>query len=211
MEAVGDADVVVGDDGLARCRWGASSDEYRAYHDLEWGRPVSDDDRVYEKLCLEGFQAGLSWITILRKRAAFRAAFAAFDPMVVAKFDDHDVERLLSDAAIVRHPGKIAATIANARATIAMREQGDALVSLFWRHRPGAERAPRRLADLPASTPESSALSGELRRLGFAFVGPTTVYSTMQSIGVVNDHLRGCRWRAVVDEERSKFVPPDLA
>lgn len=204
-----DADVVVGEDGLARCRWGASTVEYRAYHDTEWGRPVGDDNRVYEKLCLEGFQAGLSWITILRKRESLRAAFASFDPAVVANFGDQDVERLLVDPAIVRHRGKITATITNARATIALREQGDTLVARFWRDRPkAAGRTPRRLSDLPASTPESSALSKELRRQGFAFVGPTTVYATMQSIGIVNDHLQGCHWRTVTDEERSRFVPP---
>lgn len=208
---VSDPNVVVGDDGLARCWWGASSDEYRSYHDLEWGRPVGDDDRVYEKLCLEGFQAGLSWITILRKRDAFRSAFADFDPVAVANFDEHDIERLLADPAIVRNRAKITATITNARATIALREQGDALGSLYWRHRPAKAGAPKRLSDLPATTPESSELSKQLRRLGFSFVGPTTVYSTMQSIGVVNDHLQGCHWRQIVEEERSRFVPPDSA
>ena len=196
------ADVVVGDDGRARCWWGTSSPDYLTYHDLEWGRPVKDDNRVYEKLCLEGFQSGLSWITILRKREGFRAAFASFDPATVARFTDADVERLLLDPAIVRHRGKIVATITNARATVALRERGTSLATLMWNHRPARERVPTTVADLPSTTPESTALSVELRRSGFAFVGPTTVYAAMQSLGVVNDHLRGCHWRKLVEAER---------
>ena len=196
------ADVVVGDDGLARCWWGASSPEYVGYHDLEWGRPVKDDNRVYEKLCLEGFQSGLSWITILRKREGFRKAFAGFDAARVARFTDADVERLVLDPAIVRHRGKIMATIANARATVALRERGTSLAALMWSHRPAKEPVPKALSDLRSTTPESQALSAELRRNGFAFVGPTTVYATMQSLGVVNDHLRGCHWREIVEAER---------
>ena len=197
--------VILGSDGLARCPWSASAPEYVAYHDEEWGRPVGDDRRIYEKLCLEGFQAGLSWLTILRKRAAFRAAFASFDPEVVATFDDGDVDRLLGDAGIVRHRGKIVAAITNARATVRLREQGTSLAALVWRHEPEPRRSPAVMADVPAATPESKALSTELRRRGFSFVGPTTVYAAMQSLGVVNDHLAGCHVRAVVEEARAEF------
>ncbi len=203
-------DLTTGDDGLARCAWGASSPEYRPYHDDEWGRPVTDDNRVYEKLCLEGFQAGLSWLTILRKREGFRDAFAGFDPAVVAGFDADDVERLVGDARIVRHRGKIAATIANARATVALWDEGLSLAGLVWQHRPPNSKAPRRLSDLPPSTPEAKALSAELKKLGFAFVGPTTVYSAMQSLGIVNDHLQGCHWRDIAEQDRSSCRIPGL-
>ncbi len=175
------SDLIVGADGWARCPWGASTPEYEEYHDAEWGRPVGDDNRVFEKLCLEGFQSGLSWLTILRKREGFRRAFASFDPDRVARFDDSDVDRLLHDAAIVRHRAKILATIGNARATLALREQGVSLAGLVWAHEPPSHRAPRSTGDLQASTPESGALSAELRAHGFRFVGPTTVYATMQS------------------------------
>jgi DNA-3-methyladenine glycosylase I len=202
-------DLIVGEDGLARCAWGASTPEYQAYHDREWGRPVGDDGRVYEKLCLEGFQAGLSWLTILRKREGFRDAFANFDSAVVAGFDDADVERLVSDPRIVRHRAKIVAVITNARATIALHDQGISLAGLVWQYRPSAASAPQRMADLLPYSPESKALSSELRRRGFAFVGPTTVYAAMQALGVVNDHIDGCHWRPVVEGERSAFsIPP---
>jgi DNA-3-methyladenine glycosylase I len=201
-------EVVVGDDGLARCPWGASSSEYRAYHDDEWGRPVGDDDRVYEKLCLEGFQAGLSWLTILRKRDAFRRAFAAFDPEVVARFDGADVDRLVGDPRIVRHRAKIVAAITNAKATVALRTSGIPLAALVWRYRPAAEEPRVRTSDVPSSTPESVALSKTLRRHGFTFVGPTTVYAAMQSLGVVNDHLVGCHWHEVDESERRRFEIP---
>jgi len=201
-------DLVVGDDGLARCKWGASTPEYRAYHDSEWARPVGDDDRVYEKLCLEGFQAGLSWLTILRKRDGFREAFASFDPAVVARLTPADVDRLTADARIVRHRAKILAAVTNARATLALRNLGTSLAAVVWRHQPVVTRAPGAMVDLPASTPESRALSAELRGHGFAFVGPTTVYAAMQALGVVNDHLLGCHWRGVVDAQRSQFSVP---
>jgi DNA-3-methyladenine glycosylase I len=193
--------LVRGDDGVVRCAWGDSAPEYRPYHDDEWGRPVTDDRRLFEKLCLEGFQSGLSWLTILRKREAFRAAFAGFDFTEVARFGDRDVERLLADAAIVRHRGKIEATIANARATLALREAGTPLPQLVWSHRPTDGHAPGSPADWQASTPESAALSKQLRAAGFRFVGPTTVYATMQACGVVNDHLADCIVRAEVEEE----------
>jgi DNA-3-methyladenine glycosylase I len=169
---------------------------------------VGDDDRIFEKLCLEGFQAGLSWLTILRKREGFRRAFAGFSPSRVAAYEEADVERLLSDPGIVRHRGKIQAAIANARATLALREQGVSLAAVVWRHEPPPRRAPGHLADVPAATGESRALSAELRRRGFRFVGPTTVYAAMQSLGVVNDHLERCHLRAVVEEERARFVSP---
>jgi DNA-3-methyladenine glycosylase I len=178
-----------------RC-WGSSDPLYATYHDEEWGRPVVDERGIYERLCLEGFQSGLSWLTILRKREGFRTAFAGFDPELVARFGQRDVERLLGDAGIVRHRGKIEAAIANARGVLALREAETPLEALFWSHRPGPRPAPRSFADVPASTPESVALARELRRSGFRFVGPTTVYASMQACGVVNDHLAGCPARA---------------
>jgi len=184
-----------------RC-WPTSDPLYLAYHDEEWGRPVTKERGLLERLCLEGFQSGLSWLTILRKRENFRAAFAAFDPERVARFAARDVERLLGDAGIVRHRGKIEAAIANARGTLALRDAGTPLDELVWSHRPKTGRAaPRSLKDLPPTTPESTALSKELKRAGFRFVGPTTVYATMQACGVVNDHLATCFVRAQVQRE----------
>ena len=183
-----------------RC-WSTADPAYVEYHDREWGRPVTDERGLYERLCLEGFQSGLSWLTILRKRPAFRGAFAGFDPEVVARFGAADVERLLADAGIVRHRGKIEAAIANARATLALREAGTTLPQLVWSHRPIDGGAPRTAADWQASTPKSTALSKELRAAGFRFVGPTTVYATMQACGVVNDHLADCIVRDEVERE----------
>jgi DNA-3-methyladenine glycosylase I len=200
--------VVVGEDGRTRCAWAASTVEYRTYHDDEWGRPVGDESQIYEKLCLEGFQAGLSWITILRKRSAFRRAFAEFDPERVARFGPGEVEALLNDAGIVRHRGKIEAVITNARAVIALHAGGRSLAGLVWSHRPATKKAPTDLGDLEASTAESRALSQELRKNGFAFVGPTTVYSAMQSLGVVNDHFGACEWRQECEDDRRRFVVP---
>jgi DNA-3-methyladenine glycosylase I len=202
------SDLVIGQDGVARCPWGASPPEYRAYHDNEWGLPVGDDNRVFEKLCLEGFQAGLSWLTILRKREAFRRAFASFDPRLVARFDDSDIARLLGDPGIIRHRGKIVATIANAQATVRLAEQGVRIAAVVWRYEPAARPAPKTMGDLPASTAESKALSGELRRHGFLFVGPTTVYAAMQSLGLVNDHLKGCHSRPISASARANFHAP---
>jgi DNA-3-methyladenine glycosylase I len=181
--------VVSGPDGRPRCPWARSAPDYLRYHDEEWGRPVRDDDALLERLCLEGFQSGLSWLTILRKREAFRAAFAGFATEAVARFGAGDVERLLADAGIVRHRGKIEAAIANARAAAAL---PDGLAALVWAFAPEPGPPPRTLADVPASTPESAALSRELKRRGFRFVGPTTCYATMQACGLVNDHLAGC-------------------
>ena len=164
---------------------------------------MSDERGVYERLCLEGFQSGLSWLTILRKREAFRAAFAGFVPERVAGFGERDVERLLADASIVRHRGKIEAAIANARATVALRETGTSLHELFWAHGPVAHRTPLSAADWVGSTPESAALAKTLKRAGFRFLGPTTVYAAQQACGVVNDHLASCWVRAIVELERS--------
>jgi DNA-3-methyladenine glycosylase I len=183
-------EVVVGDDGLARCAWGASDPEYRRYHDEEWGTPQHDPTRLYEKLCLEGFQAGLSWITILRRRPAFREVFHGFDPERVAAMTAVDVERLLGDARIIRHRGKIEATIANARATLALERPLD---ELLWGSAPPPRgAAPVSFTEVPATTPESAAMSRTLRAHGFRFVGPTTMYALMQSTGMVDDHLAGC-------------------
>jgi DNA-3-methyladenine glycosylase I len=201
-------DVDAGEDGLLRCAWGTAPPECRRYHDLEWGRPEGDDDRIFEMLSLEGFQAGLSWLTILRKREGFRRAFDGFSPTRVAAYEDTEVERLVTDPEIVRHRGKILAVIANARATLGLRDQGTSLAELVWEREPSPRHPPRHLAEVPAATAESTALSAELRRRGFRFVGPTTVYAAMQSLGVVNDHFDGCHFRSVVEEERSRFATP---
>jgi DNA-3-methyladenine glycosylase I len=190
-----------GPDGRPRCSWALSAPEYVAYHDDEWGRPVTDDRGIYERLTLEAFQSGLSWLTILRKRENFRRAFAGFDAETVARFGARDVKRLLGDAGIVRHRGKIEAAIANARGTLALRESGTPLDQLVWSHRPKPRRAVKSIYDLPATTPESVALSKELKRAGFRFVGPTTVYAAMQACGVVNDHIADCHVRAEVERE----------
>jgi DNA-3-methyladenine glycosylase I len=188
------------DAGLIRC-WTTGDPFYNAYHDEEWGRPVVDERGLLERLCLEGFQSGLSWLTILRKRENFRAAFASFDPERVARFGSRDIRRLLSDAGIVRHRGKIEAAIANARGTLALREAGRPLHELVWSHRPKPGRPHKTIRELPATTPESLALSKELKRAGFRFVGPTTVYAAMQACGVVNDHIATCFVRDDVQRE----------
>jgi DNA-3-methyladenine glycosylase I len=186
-----------GPDGRPRCWWGASTPDYVTYHDDEWGRPVKDDRGIYERMVLEGFQSGLSWLTILRKRENFRKAFANFEIDQVARFGDTDVNRLLNDAGIVRHRGKIEAAIANAKAAAALDQP---LAELVWSFAPDDNRpAPTTLDDIPAITPESTALSKELKKHGFRFVGPTTAYATMQACGLVNDHLAGCWVRAEVE------------
>jgi DNA-3-methyladenine glycosylase I len=203
------SDVVRGEDGVRRCRWGTSTPDYIPYHDNEWGRPLVDDTRLYEKLCLEGFQSGLSWLTILRKRDAFRRAFAGFDAQKVARYGPRDIDRLLNDASIVRHRGKIEAAIANARAIVAVEDQHGSLAALCWSYEPkGRRKAPRAFADLASKTAESQALSKQLLKLGFRFVGPTTVYAMMQSAGIVNDHLVGCDARKQCEEARAKLVRP---
>ena len=192
---------------VKRC-FGDEVEVYREYHDREWGRPVVDERGLLEKLCLEGFQSGLSWLTILRKRDAFRRAFADFDAEQVARFGAADVGRLLGDASIVRHRLKIEAAIANAKATLALHEAGRDLTHLVWSHRPPARPAPRSCAGVEPETPESRALAKELKRAGFRFVGPTTVYSTMQSCGLVNDHLAECFVREEVETEQRRLVLP---
>jgi DNA-3-methyladenine glycosylase I len=189
------SDVVVGDDGVTRCRWGASTPEYVVYHDMEWGRPVHGDVAVFERLCLEAFQSGLSWITILRKREAFRAAFDGFDPEVVASYGDPDRARLLADPGIVRNRAKIDATISNARIVVDLlaAEGSGALDRLLWSFAPPRRPSrPGRLDEVPSVTPESRALALELTRRGWRFVGPTTAYAAMQAMGLVDDHLEAC-------------------
>jgi len=183
-----------------RC-WTSRDPAYNAYHDEEWGRPVTDERGLLERFCLEGFQSGLSWLTILRKRENFRKAFDGFDPERVARFGERDVQRLLQDAGIVRHRGKIEAAIANARGTLALREAGTPLEEVVWRHRPDPRKLVKSIYDLPSTTPESAALSKELKRAGFRFVGPTTVYASMQACGVVNDHIARCFVRADVQRD----------
>jgi DNA-3-methyladenine glycosylase I len=181
--------LVTGADGLVRCAWGASTPEYVVYHDSEWGRPIRTDDGLYERLTLEAFQSGLSWLTILRKREGFRAAFAKFKIRKVAAFDEADIARLLADPGIVRNRAKVEAAIANARAAL---DLPDGLADLLWSFAP--PRRPRRhsFAEIPSSTPESTAMAKDLKRRGFRFVGPTTAYATMQAAGMVDDHLAGC-------------------
>jgi DNA-3-methyladenine glycosylase I len=183
-----------GPDGRLRCPWALGSAEYLAYHDDEWGRPIHDDIGLYERLTLEAFQSGLSWLTILRKREGFRRAFAGFDPDVVAGFTEADVERLLADPGIVRNRAKITAAVGNARAVLILRERdgNGALDGLVWSHRPEPRHAPTSVADIPASTAESIELAKDLKRHGFVFVGPTTAYATMQAAGLVDDHLADC-------------------
>ena len=186
--------LAVGEDGIARCAWSAADPEYRRYHDEEWGRPLHGDRPLFEKLCLEGFQAGLSWITILRKRPRFREVFHGFDIDAVAAMDEDDVERLMGDAGIIRNRAKVLATIGNAQIVRTMAEgELDRLMWSFAPHPSGAR--PKTLSEVPPVTPESTAMSKELRRRGFRFVGPTTMYALMQSSGMVDDHVQGC-WRA---------------
>ncbi|MGD0715916.1 MAG: DNA-3-methyladenine glycosylase I [Gaiellaceae bacterium] len=185
---------------LVRC-WPTADPLYVTYHDEEWGRPVTDERGLYERLCLEGFQSGLSWLTILRKRKAFRLAFAGFEPERVARFGERDVTRLLGNAGIVRHRGKIEAAVANARGVLALREAGTPLHELVWSYRPQRYGTPQTTGDWLPQTPESKELSKRLKQAGFRFVGPTTVWAAMQACGVVNDHLAGCWVRDAVEQE----------
>lgn len=189
-----DPGVVIGDDGLARPAWASVDPLLREYYDTEWGMPVTDERGVFERVSLEGFQAGLSWATILRKRPAFRAAFDGFDPGRIAVYNDRDVDRLLADAGIVRNRQKILAAIGNARATIALREDVG-LSALIWSFQPDETPQPRRFEEIPTTSPESVALSKELRRRGFAFVGPTTMFALMEAIGIIDTHLIGSHRR----------------
>jgi len=189
-------DLVKGEDGLKRCRWGDSTPEYRAYHDGEWGRVLHGDDALYERLVLEAFQSGLSWLTILRKRDTFRAAFDGFHVETVARYGERDIDRLLNDAGIVRNRAKIEAAIHNARVAAGLPEGLDAAM---WAYAPPPRRRrPGTLAEVPPSTPESAAMAKGLKKRGFRFVGPTTAYATMQAVGMVDDHLTGCHVPPVV-------------
>lgn len=200
------------DDGLARCSWCQSTPGYRHYHDHEWGFPVTDDRRLFEKICLEGFQSGLSWLTILNKREAFRAGFANFDAKKMARFDEADVARLLADAGIVRHRGKIESTINNAKRVIELRAEFGSLAAYAWRFEPPKKARPKR-ATLEAIRaigvpPEAIAMSKDLKKRGWSFVGPTTVYAFMQAMGLVNDHIEGCHARRPALDQRSALTPP---
>jgi DNA-3-methyladenine glycosylase I len=186
---------------MTRC-FGDGDPLYAAYHDDEWGHPVTDERGLFERVSLEAFQSGLSWLTILRKRDAFRAAFADFEPDAIARFGPDDVERLLGDAGIVRNRAKIEATMANARATVDLRDAGTPLQEIVWAHRPAARPAPASFADVPAQVPEAAALAKALKKAGFRFVGPTTVYAAMQACGLVNDHLASCPARPRAEAAR---------
>ena len=193
---------------MERCGWAGSDPENVRYHDEEWGRPVTDDNRLFEKLCLEGFQSGLSWLTILKKRPQFRKQFKNFDPVKVAKMTGADVERLLQDAGIIRHRGKIESTINNASRALALQKEFGSLAAYIWRFEPTPEPAPTIGGSLPAQTAASVALSKDLRKRGFSFVGPTTVYAFMQAMGLVNDHYAHCDCRKVCETERKKLKRP---
>ena len=208
-----DDGLVISEDGFARCWWAAGGDElYRDYHDAEWGLPSADDVRLFEKICLEGFQSGLSWLTILRKREHFREAFAGFVPSAVARFDASHVERLMADAGIVRNRRKIEATINNAQRALELAVEHGSLAAFVWRFEPDESSRPARMTRAAllemAQSPESVALSAELKRRGWAMVGPTTVYSFMQALGIVNDHLHGCAARDRVESARMSFMRP---
>ena len=200
-----------GEDGVVRCWWAGSDPLYLRYHDREWGRPAKAEARLFEKVCLEGFQAGLSWITILRKRENFRAAFARFDPDAVALFGARDVSRLLRDAGIVRHRGKIQSAINNARRALELRAEGG-LPPYVWSFEPDTGNRPKRLTrarlETMATAPASVAMSRDLKARGWTFVGPTTLYAFMQAMGLVNDHLEGCDMRSVCERERAAFRRP---
>ncbi len=201
-----------GEDGRLRCFWQDGKEDYRLYHDDEWGMPVDDDIKLFEKICLEGFQSGLSWLTILRKRENFRQAFAGFDFHKVAQFDDDDIERLVGDAGIVRHRGKIVSTINNAKRALEMVEREGSLGAFFWRFEPGKKDRPKvfdhaALATL-GKTDISTQISKELKKRGWSFVGPTTIYAFMQAMGIVNDHLEGCYCREKVEKARAGFKRP---
>jgi DNA-3-methyladenine glycosylase I len=206
------AGLVEGSDGVTRCAWPGNLPDYLHYHDHEWGRPVADDIRLFEKICLEGFQSGLSWLTILRKRENFRAAFAGFDFNKVAEFTDADVERLLQDAGIIRHRGKIVSTINNARRAQEMVAEAGSLAAWFWQFEPDTKERPTKvdLAHLRANptTAVSMRISKALKKRGWSFVGPTTVYAFMQAMGLVNDHIEGCYCRAEIEKERKAFKRP---
>lgn len=205
-------DLRIGDDGQSRCWWYGGHTDYRSYHDSEWGRPVLDDQNLFEKICLEGFQSGLSWLTILRKRESFRTAFLGFDIERVANFGPGDVQRLLGDAGIVRHRGKIQSTINNAGLALRLQAEFGSLAHFFWSFEPELRKRPkkitRKVITALTSTDASQALAKELKRRGWSFVGPTTMYAFMQAMGLVNDHVDGCFCRAEAEAERNRVRRP---
>lgn len=207
-----DDGLILGDDGEKRCWWHGGLPDYRDYHDSEWGRPVADDRRLFEKICLEGFQSGLSWLTILRKRENFRKAFAGFDVARIARFGEKDIARLLADAGIVRHRGKIESTINNSLRAMELADECGSLAAYFWRFEPATTARPKRFDKATLTklgkTEESVALSKDLKKRGWSFVGPTTCYAFMQAMGLVNDHLDGCCIREQAASERARFKPP---
>lgn len=198
--------IVQGSDGRSRCWWGAGDAEYRTYHDTEWGFPQGNDHRLFEKVCLEGFQSGLSWLTILRKRDNFREAFAGFDPGIVAAYGESDIEVLLANAGIIRHRGKIEATVNNAGKALEMIDEFGSVASYFWAYEPERSEPP---TEIPSITDTSTVLAKDLKARGWRFVGPTTAYAFMQAMGLVNDHLEGCYVRSSVESNRATFtIPP---
>jgi DNA-3-methyladenine glycosylase I len=212
MEEASDSGLITADDNITRCRWGSSHADYTHYHDNEWGFPVANDRRLFEKICLEGFQAGLSWLTILRKRENFRTAFHNFEIPVVAKLGESDVEKLVMDAGIVRHRGKINSTINNANRALELQEEFGSLAAYFWHYEPGSDARPEYitwdwLVKNPISS-QSTAISKDLKKRGWSFVGPTTVYAFMQAVGLVNDHIEGCHCRERAEKLRQGFVRP---
>ncbi|MCA1440470.1 DNA-3-methyladenine glycosylase I [Ensifer sp. IC4062] len=204
--------LITGNDGLDRCAWHGNLEDYRRYHDEEWGRPVTDDHRLFEKICLEGFQSGLSWLTILRKREAFRAAFAGFDFDRVAEFGEPEIERCLADAGIVRHRGKIVSTINNARRAKELRAEFGSLAAYFWSHEPDESERPKTVSyEALMANPTSATstrISKDLKKRGWTFVGPTTIYAFMQAMGLVNDHIEGCFCRTSIENMRQQFKRP---
>jgi DNA-3-methyladenine glycosylase I len=206
--------LVTGADGCTRCWWPGAKSDYLAYHDDEWGVPVADDKRLFEKICLEGFQSGLSWLTILRKRENFRAAFAGFDFDQVARYAPADVERLLQDPGIVRHRRKIESVISNAGRAGELVTEFGSLAAYFWQYEPAEADRPRsadyKTLSVLGKTPESMAMSKDLKKRGWSFVGPTTAYAFMQSMGMVNDHVEGCEWRSRTEHHRTQFRRPQV-
>ncbi len=214
MSETANSGLVTGEDNITRCKWGAGHPDYLPYHDNEWGFPVEDDTRLFEKICLEGFQSGLSWLTILRKRDNFRTAFKGFDIVSVAAMDDDDIERLVRDAGIVRHRGKIKSTINNAKRALELQAQFGSLAAYFWQYEPEPGERPQILTwDWLTKNPtseKSTALSKDLKKRGWSFVGPTTIYAFMQAMGLVNDHVEGCHCREKAVKMRAGFTPPQV-
>ncbi|MEM8650915.1 MAG: DNA-3-methyladenine glycosylase I [Pseudomonadota bacterium] len=203
-------DLIVDEQGISRCFWAGPQDDYVVYHDDEWGRPVGNDNRLFEKICLEGFQSGLSWYTILSKRENFRVAFHDFDIERVAMMTEDDIEKQVQNAGIIRHRGKIKSTINNANRALEMIKQEGSLAKYFWAHEPTAKDRPVKITreSIPAKTDISTAISKDLKKRGWSCVGPTTIYAFMQAMGLVNDHIEGCHFREIVEQERAKFKRP---